>query len=194
MSFHDLVNQISSMKFATAGKYSAKLDFDQRCEILALHRKGVGRSVLAEAYGLDRRTVTHIYNPKSPHYKSVREEEQRIGPDAFLQKYITENAVSKLRKVVKVEGPVIPVHHPGPPGKRTATKYSGIHMVETDGTKFAHRIQIGWHEGGIDTGPPGWYYRDADGAWPDKWLHNGGQSRTSSLACLEAVKENLIDL
>jgi hypothetical protein len=124
----------------------------------------------------------------------VREEEQNLGPEEFLNKYITENAVSKLRKVVKTEGPVIPARPPGPPAKRSARKYSGIHMVRTDGTNFPHRIQVGWCEATLDNEGAGWYYRDADGAWPETWLHNGDESRTSSLACLEAVKENLIDL
>jgi hypothetical protein len=182
------------MKFAPAGKFSSKLGFDQRCEVLALHRTGVGRSVLAEAYGLDRRTVTHIYNPNSPHYRAVREEEERLGKEEFLKKYITENAVSKLRKVMKTEGQVIPTQPHGPPGKRTATKYAGVHEVKNENTVFPHRIQVAWREGDLDNAGPGWYYRDADGAHPEAWLHNGGESRMSSLACLEAVQENLVDI
>ena len=64
-------------------KFGAKLDFTQRCEILALRHAGVTREVLADMYKVDRRTITHIYNPMSPHYKNVREQELRMGRDSF---------------------------------------------------------------------------------------------------------------
>jgi hypothetical protein len=181
------------MKFAPAGKYTAKLDFDQRCEVLALYRSGVGRSVLAEAYGLDRRTVTHIYNPASPHYKAVREEERRLGTGEFIKQYITENAVSKLKKILKTVD-VVPDRPLGPRGKRNASRHAGIHEVKTSATDYAHRIQIGWCEDNLDNAGAGWYYRDADGPHPETWVHNGDDSRVTSTACLEAVKENLVDI
>jgi len=193
MAYEDLISQISAMKFGPVGKYSAKLDFEQRCEILALYRSGVGRTVLAEAYGLDRRTVTHIYNPNSVHYRNVRDMEKHLGTELFLKTFITENALARLRRVVKPDVEVVK-DDKAPRAKRSATKYAGVHEVQTSSTSFAHRIIIGWCEATLDNDGPGWYYRDADGPDPDAWVHNGDESRMSSLACLNAVKDNLVDL
>lgn len=185
---------ISAMKLADHGKYSHKLDFDQRCEILALYRSGVGRAILSEAYKIDRRTVTHIYNPNSKHYRAVREEENKLGKDLFLQKYITENALMKLRNVKPVAQIPLEPRREGPLMKKSANKYAGVHHVKTDATDFEHRIIIQWREAELDNAGAGWYFKDADGADPERWLHNGDESRTSSVACLSAVRENLVDI
>ena len=193
MAYEDLISQISAMDFGPVGKYAPKLDFEQRCEILALYRSGVGRTVLAEAYGLDRRTITHIYNPNSVHYRNVREAEEKLGSDAFLKRFITENALARLRRVVKKPAEV--VHDPAAPkAKRSATKHAGIHYIMTSSTSYEHRIQIGWCEATLDNDGAGWYYRDADGPDPDAWMHNGDESRITSLACLDGVKANLVDV
>lgn len=173
---------------APVGKFSPKLDFEQRCEILALYRTGVSRSVLAQAYGLDRRTVTHIYNSKSPHYRMIRDEEERLGRQKFIERYITENAVNRMRNAD------IPAVDPErPKAIRNATRWRGVHTIKNDYMSKFHRIQIEWMEASIDNAGAGWYYRDADGSDPLEWYHNGDESRHTSKACLEAVKENLID-
>src|SRR5262252_4002411 len=85
-------------------KFAAKLDFPQRCEILALYRRGVGRNILADAFGVDRRTVTHIHNPVSPHYKNVRAEYDRLGKEACEQAYVTEEGSLKVAEQLR-KGP-----------------------------------------------------------------------------------------
>src|SRR5262245_4445022 len=67
---------IAMMMSRNRDRFAAKLTFDQRCQVLALHRLGVTREDLAMMFGINRRTVTHIYNPQSEHYKSVREKEK----------------------------------------------------------------------------------------------------------------------
>lgn len=188
----DIIDKISAMNFKPSGKYNAKLDFDQRCEILALYRTGqVSRAALAAAYDIDRRTVAHIYNAKSKHYHSVREEEKKLGPAAFLEKYLTENVLVKLRKVKadevkeKAGRPIL--------AKRTHSRFAGVHIVRNDMCDHEHRILIQWLEKGLDDAGPGWYYQDADGTAPELWLHNGEKSRRTSKDCLDAVKENLAD-
>jgi len=189
MSYDDILANIKDMKFGRQGKYDHKLDFDQRCEILALYRTGVPRTVLAEAYGLDRRTVTHIYNPRSVHYRNVRAEEEKLGKEQFQKQYITQNAHDKLKKAMTNFQPVSEFRP-----MRNATKYKGVHTVENDGTTKPHRIIIGWREAGIDNVGAGWYYQDRDGQVPEQWLHNGEESRMTSKACLEGAKEAVFDI
>ena len=183
------ISAISAMRFTAESKFSAKLDFDQRCEILALHRAGISRVALAEAYGLDRRTVTHIYNPKSTHYKTVRAELEKLGPDEFQRRYITDNALTKLKNISVAEGA-----KEGPMAQKNATRFKGVHSVMNDAVIRAHRIIVAWREKGVDGQPAGWYYQDMDGDDPNVWRHNGDDSRMTSKACLEAVRENLVEI
>lgn len=190
-----IIKSISAMNLVPAGKYVPKLDFDQRCEILALYRTGLGRTILSAAYGIDRRTITHIYNPKSKHYKSVRAEEKRLGKDAFQKKYLTENVLIKLRNFAEVNKANPP--KVGRPKKsranRSASRFAGVHTIMNDNLERPHTVQIGWEENPIDGVGAGWYYRDMDGD-PSKWLHNGEESTLTSKDCLEAVQENLFEL
>lgn len=186
----DRISVISALKFTPDSKFSAKLDFDQRCEILALHRAGVSRVALAEAYGLDRRTITHIYNPKSTHYRNVREELVKLGPEEFQKRYITDNALTKLKNISISERS----RGDGPMAQRNATRFKGVHAVTNDAVSRAHRIVVQWHEKGIDGLAPGWYYQDMDGDDPNAWRHNGDTSRLTSKACLDAVRENLVEI
>jgi hypothetical protein len=189
MSYEDILSSIKDMKFGRQGKYAHKLGFDQRCEILALYRTGVPRVALAEAYGIDRRTVTHIYNPRSSHYKDVKAEEEKLGKEAFQRQYITENGLNKLKTVMET---FVPVSDFRP--IRNATKYRGVHVIETEQTTRPHRIIVQYREAGIDNVGAGWYYQDRDGQVPEQWLHNGEESRMTSKACLEAAREQLFDL
>lgn len=188
MAYEDIIASIKSMKFGRQGKYAHKLDFDQRCEILALYRTGVPRAALAEAYALDRRTVTHIYNPRSSHYRGIREEEKNLGSEAFQRQYITENGLNKLKQVM---ASIVPTSDFYP--IRNATKFKGVHIIETDQTTKPHRVIIAYREKEIDNVGAGWYYQDRDGQVPEQWLHNGDESRVTSKACLEALKLELFD-
>ena len=183
-SYEEIVAGIPANAYAQRGRFAAKLTFHQRCEVLALYRIGIGRAILAEAYGIDRRTITHIQNPKSPHYKSVRDEVQRLGSDEFLREYVTEDAT---KRVAQVKGEDLIQVNP----KKSASRYRGVHIVRNEFCEYDHRVTIDWR----DDGPvgPGWYYQDADGPMPDTWLHNGEESTYSSQACFKAAEEVITD-
>lgn len=187
MTYEEILAAIKAENYGQQGRFAPKLDFNARCEIMALYHLGVPRAVLAEAYGIDRRTVTHIRNPKSPHYANVRTEFKELGADEFTKKYINEASfkrieAAKLTAYANIE--------PGTPDKN-ANKFKGIHSVSTEYTKFAHRIDIQWGDGFFG---PGWYYQDLDGAFPDQWTNNGPESIVTSFVCLQYVKENLFDV
>lgn len=182
-TFEENLRLISAVVRHRKNKFGAKLDFDQRCEVLALHMAGVGRNELAEMYGIDRRTVTHMYSEKSVHYRSVRDERDRLGAIEFMQKYITENALVKIKNMTpRAEDVLSSVK-----GQKNANRFAGVHTIHTELCTKPHRIFIAWKENG-------WYYQDIDGADPTAWLHNGDDSRVTSKACFDAVTENLVDL
>ena len=183
----EIMSDLPEGAFRSEGKFVPKLTFAERCEVLAFYRKGVSRIMLATAFGVDRRTVTHIYTKTSPHYKNVREEEERLGRERFVQTYITESGAQKIAAVqsqIKEErDPLLSV--------KAANKHRGLNLVKTDFTEHEHRIIIEWWDGVLGEG---WYFKDLDGFHPDEMLHNGPESIRTSQECLRAVKENLVDL
>lgn len=185
MSMEELLSKLPSAAFADRGRFAPKLSFAQRCEILALYKQGVSRKVLADAFGVDRRTVTHIYNTASPHYKEVRAEFNRLGIDDFKATYLTEEGVKKVTTAVHAASLDPPASAEG----RKMRKDAGVHVINNENLRFDHRVIIEWKED--QPYGEGWYYQDMDGEEPTKWFHNGPDSMKSSQACLKAVKESL---
>lgn len=185
------VDEIMAMIPATAyvqqGKFATKLTFDQRCEILAFHRMNVSRALLSEVYGVDRRTITHIYTKKSPHYKKIRDEEARLGTEEFCKEYITEEVALKIAALQTSEGNKA---DPNKPNKHS-NKVAGVNMVKNEYCANEHRVMIEWREDQLYG--VGWYYQDLDSANPDQWFHNGPESQMSSQACLRAAKDVVSD-
>jgi hypothetical protein len=171
------------------GKFASKLSFTQRCEILALHRRGCTRELLSKLYKVDRRTITHIYNGQSPHYRNVREEELRLGRNNFIDNYLTldvQNAAFAYFGEKRDEPHV---------NNKAANKRQGVHNMQNDMCDYAHRVIIGWVEPGIqeDITVAGWYYKDLDSEWPDSWFHCGPESLRTSQACWAAAQEDISD-
>ena len=186
------------------GRFDAKLTFDERCSVLALYLSGIHRRVLAAAYGIDRRTVAHIYNKNSIHYKAVRKELENLGRDLFLQRYLTEEATRKAQSVANHPDVVLPDENwrkqPDKatlPSKRKNRK-EGVHVIKPDQCDYSHRVVIGYRyeESDPDLGtvsPEGWWYQDLDGNNPDLWLHCGPESLLSSANALRFAEQEIID-
>jgi len=186
------------------GRFDAKLTFDERCAILALYLSGVHRRVLAAAFGIDRRTVAHIYNKNSIHYKAVRTKLQELGHQGFLREYLTEEATMRVAKVAndpavtladkewrsKTDGDILP--------SRKKNRKEGLHIIKPDQCEHTHRIMIQWFDEReqLETGeklPMGWWYRDMDGNSPEEWFHSGKESLLSSANALKMCEEELMD-
>lgn len=182
----EILASIPSAAFTQQSRFAPKLDFAQRCEVLAFYRSGISRVILAKAYNIDRRTVTHMANPNSPHYHDIRREWERLGPDEFKKRYITEEGGQRVSAlIVNGKAPVGP--------SPQANKYRGINMVKTDLCKFAHRVEVEFFPDGHHG--PGWYYRDLDDSQsPDDWFYSGDESLMTSKTCLEAAKEMIADV
>lgn len=177
---------IACIQNADKVKFAPKLDFTKRCEILALHRMGFPNEILAKCYGIDRRTVTHIFNSTSPHYKQVREAEIGMGRSQFVTHYITKDVLDRAESFRggNIAGP-----------NRKANKKQGLHHVTNNYTSYAHRVVIQWLEADEAYGKAGWYYRDMDGDSPDKWFIAGADEKNtmSSMACYSAMLDEIMD-
>lgn len=164
--------------------FQAKLTEAERCGILALHIKGVRVDALALAFNIHKRTVGHIVNPHSTHYKTTRAEHKRLGTEDFLAKYATEEVV---QRILSVPVPAVGRRAPDASHHRKA----GIHVVKPEQCAYSHRLEIRYLD---DRDPVGWYYRDLDskGA-PGAWFHNGPDSLATSQACLALAEVELTD-
>jgi hypothetical protein len=186
------------------GRFEAKLSFDERCSVLALYMSGIHRRVLASAFGIDRRTVAHIYNKNSIHYKNVRSKLEELGRDAFIQRYLTEEASERVTAVANNPEVTLsddqlrkePVKPPVPNKRRN--RRAGINMLTPPQCDYSHRVMIAWRDqtydpvSGVDL-PEGWWYQDMDGNNPDEWFYSGPQSLLSSSNALKAAELEIID-
>lgn len=185
----DVLSLIPESAFVKkSGKFQPKLSFDDQCSVLAFVLKGVSRPLVAQAFGIDRRTVGHIVNMTGIKYHNVRKRLKALGPDDFAAEYLTESWAMKIaeaaRNATDHEQDVALAN-------RRAASHAGIHMVKPDQCRTTHRIEIAFLERQGDQ--PGWHYRDLDSSTPDLWFHNGEVSLRSSKACLDAVMENLVE-
>jgi hypothetical protein len=185
----------AAMRKTNTGKFEPKLDFAERCAILAAYSNGVRRDVLATAFGVDRRTIGHIVNPTSVHYRDVRRKLKDDGPENFTNMFLTEELALKIGAAVKEEAKI--EADPNAPNKK-ANKAQGLHTVKPSQCAYSHRIEIQWREAmPLNDGPPdnerGWYYRDLDSKEPNMWWHNGDDSRRTSVLALSYAEANLMD-
>lgn len=171
-------------------KFAPKLSYQQRCEVLALHHSGISRDLLSRAYGIDRRTVTHIYNPKSAHYREVRQEFLGLGAVAFSEKYVTQHVMDRVLAFKKRD----------PEANKGADRRSGPHTILGENTATPHKVVIAWKDTGDEQDmngeriiKPGWYYNDLDGEFPNCWLYDDDDSLRSSDACYKAMLRNIRD-
>ena len=178
-----------SLVYKRPNRFAQKLNFANRCEILALHRMGIPRETLAVMYQIDRRTVAHIYTPNGPHYKNVRAEEVGLGTQKFREVYVTQDLLNKAlaynaANKAKDKAPVNNKH---------ATHKAGIHNVRGPMCTYDHRVAIQWREPDGDIETAGWYYMDLDGDYPNTWFCVGDESLKTSQACYNAMIEDIAD-
>jgi hypothetical protein len=173
----------------TFGKFAPKLTQRQRCEVLALKILGHTREVMAKMYKVDRRTITHIYNPQSRHYHSVKEQLKMMGEKAFLAEYATPEVINRAMEQQEAVRPEFTGNN------KFANARQGLHKVRGPNCSYDHRVYINWIEGGTENVEvSGWYYRDLDSDFPDGWYSAGGpDSLKSSQACYVAMLSDITD-
>lgn len=181
----------TAFKAKRRDKFQPKLEYNERCAILALVKAQVSRPLVSLVFDIDRRTIGHIVNSHSAHYKNVRAEFEKMGELDFAKKYVTEKVTQRVAEQAKTFRAVAREEvaaAPNAPSPRAAKK-KGLHTVTPEQCAYSHRIDIQW----MDEPEPGWYYRDLDTSTPDDWLHNGDESRKTSQACYTEAVANLTD-
>jgi hypothetical protein len=186
LSREERIALLSSL-YSQKNKFAAKLTFEQRCEILALHRIGITREAVASMYNIDRRTVTHICNPLSKHYKKVREMETGLGTDRFRETYLNDETINKALAFRQEAEKSVEVNN-----KFAKTK-AGVHVVKGKNCQLEHRVIVAWKDKDDDIEVPGWYYKDLDSDFPDNWFCTGDDSLKTSHACYVAMLSDITD-
>ena len=180
-----LANVKSAVYKLTSNKYAAKLSPANHCEILALYRMGYDASALAKAYNIDRKTVTHIYNPSSKKYKLAKQQEIRMGTPALIKVYVTDLVINHINTFQAA---------PGITNHKVANKKEGMHLMQNSACTFKHRVEIRWCEPefhGVEVA--GWYYKDLDSEFPDSWLRGKDEDMRDSQACYYYAMNDIQD-
>lgn len=143
-----------------SGALEPKLSEAERGAILALRHAGVRVPVLAAAFNVNRRTVTHMCNPSSPYYKALRKKRNEMGPEKFDALYRTEEMVLRVNAVVNTPETKAK-YADSEAGKSTlpnpnATSKQGEMSVKSFTSGEMVRVNIQF----LSNGPfgPGWYW------------------------------------
>lgn len=181
--------------------FEAKLTFAERCSLYALHLRGTSTAMLAAAFGVNRRTVTHLCSPDSSRYRNVRDQFKAMGQDAFMAEYFTETAVERLNAAAHkaevtestAEYRTKTMAERGGHASERATSCSGLSTIKLPHHEFSHRIEVAWLDANTaedDNGPfehpAGWYWRDLDSDLPERW--QGDPDSGSHLTSAKALQ------
>jgi hypothetical protein len=167
-----------------ANKFGAKLDLTRQCEIIALYKLGYNVELLSKAYGINRKTVTHMYSPLSVKYKVPKQQLKEMGEDSFIKTYATEEVINRVDKLrPQIQGG----------NTRMADGKKGIHLVQNKNCTFRHRVEIRWREADSFAETSGWYYKDMDGDFPEAWLRGDDESLKNSQACYNNMMKSIED-
>lgn len=181
----------AELKAANDGKFNAKLTEAERFSALAAVLTGIKKDVVAAAFGIDRRTISHMTNPTSKHYKSTREKVQQMGNKAFIEKYFDEKTLLRIQKAAlpdaRTDG-TEPVAGPNPRAKAKA----GINVIKPEQCAYNHRVMVQFRKEEPDV-LPGWWYKDMDGPNPEEWCRGDDASMITSQSCLAAASSEIYD-
>lgn len=139
--------------FDTRGR---KLTFSEQCAIAwALKVRTFKTATIRAAFNLTPATISWLRNSLEPdriHYRNVREEYVRLGPERFEEKYYTRDLHFRFKRIE------LGLEHldenktdraPRPTGPNpNATKYAGVHTLE-DGSQW----EVFWSDN-----PLGWWF------------------------------------
>lgn len=168
----------SIFKGANSREFAPKLTKELRCEILALGHRGVQVAILAEAFGVHRRTIAAILNEDGTRYKEVRALRATMGPTTFDVKYTTEEGVArcvaaKANPTAAKSGRKYEAEKAG--ATSLAKRHAGRHIIKAspEGYDKDHLIDVVFVKEAVvedyNNGDPfaAWGYHVVDGDNPD---------------------------
>lgn len=184
------------------GKFAPKLSQQERCSILAASKYGVTRNVVAAAFDIDRRTVTHICSDNSPHYRSVRDEYSRLGHQDFFKLYLTPDVIKKVNKAFHDPNVKAKTSHlradqaarlsaqrqiDGPNPK--ANKHEGRQSIVATMHEGQMVVVVIWYGESID-GETGWHFRAPR---EGEFTRQNDKALMTSAEALKEAKERFFD-
>jgi len=116
----------------------------------------------------------------------VREHEIGMGQERFRSMFLNDTIINRalaFRQDTEKE--------PQTNNRFTKAK-EGIHVVKGVNCETEHRVVIGWR-GPDSEDVAGWYYRDLDSDFPDKWFCVSEESLRTSQACYIAMLKDITD-
>ena len=175
--------------------FAPKLNFGERCSVVALQLMGINSMQVALAYGINRRTATRMMQRDK--YRNVHDELAKMGQTAFIATYCTEDAVAKVEAVAnhpdlelsKREVEATPKGTKAGIANKRANSNAGISVYKAPGAPFTQRIEISWGKFNEDA-PEGWWARCLDMEdMQDVWFGNPDvDSHLTSQSALRAAK------
>lgn len=157
---------------AARAKYAPHLNFRTKAAIYALfHRRGVGRKVLADAFGVHRLTVAHIVDDNPKHYADVKSKVRELGLDELDRIYVKGEDIAAINAAIigDLPGPR-EIKEPRSTVDRNASSHAGEHRKTIRGERgrIARNLYIDVVWRGEDSlravgKTPGWYWRYLSG-------------------------------
>lgn len=188
--------EISQKALKQSSEFKPKLTYADRCAVLALINKNVSVRVIAAAFDINRRTVTHLRNGFRG-YKKMHDECSSMGKEAFEKKYLTEDHIARINATA--DDPALEQSYSdydSTSGDRTqapsrrSSGMAGINFLKHPSDEISHRIEIAWLEAntaedasGPFEHPAGWYWRDLD-SYDKYW--NGNPDENSHVSSQKA--------
>lgn len=170
--------------------FAPKLRFQDRLAVAALQLAGMNSIQVALAYGVNRRTATRMLDPNK--YKDVTEERMRLGDDAFIAKYVTEEAVAKVDafagrpELEETHRETTPKGVRAKVPNKRASTHQGINVHKPANAPHSHRIEVKYHKPHEDA-PEGWWTLLLDeSGMEDTWF--GDVDEFSHLTSASALK------
>jgi hypothetical protein len=142
--------------------FAPKLTFADRCSAAALQLAGINPNLVAIAYGVNRRTITSLVAAGRKAYGDVKRELASMGREAFIAKYVTEDAMKRVNEAGSSPEAALPRAELPPAGvsagipNRRATGHAGINMHRGPTHEYTHRVEIKWCKPADDV-EEGWY-------------------------------------
>ena len=188
----DRMTMLLPVKAGSSSDFAPKLTERQRRSAYAFHLRGLPRVAIALLFGINKRTVGHMVRESSPHYRAIRKEAERMGVNAFVREYLTDEDFKRMASVLTSDAykkaststddefDDQQKRMAGAPNER-AVRHAGVHSIVRPFTGKTHRVEIAWGTTHNESGC--WHFRcldpdEADLVLDRSWMLAEGDENT----------------